>query len=158
MGVPINLKILKWCEAPNPNSRRRTTRQALYWEFGCSEMNWWKWNDVKRRETEENWPSFIFIWTTWMELGVLLLENEVPRWILKAWVWELYKLIYGIEMEQWFSDVIIMTTNVELYLKGRKVCTYKFLRQKFSRKLIFANFANLKKIHEIRENLLSGNL
>ena len=39
------------------------------------------------------------------------------------------------------------------YLKGRKVRVYNILRQKFSRKLIFANFANLKKIHEICENL-----
>ena len=30
-------------------------------------------------------------------------------------------------------------------LEGRKVRVYKFSRQKFSRKLIFANFANLKK-------------
>ena len=40
------------------------------------------------------------------------------------------------------------------YLKGRKVRVYKFLRQKFSRKLIFAN---LKKNREIRENLFSRN-
>ena len=40
---------------------------------------------------------------------------------------------------------------------GRKVCVYKFSREKFSRKLIFANFANLKKTGEIRENLFSRN-
>ena len=40
------------------------------------------------------------------------------------------------------------------YLKGRKLRVYKFSRQKFSRKLIFAN---LKKIREIRENLFSRN-
>ena len=54
------------------------------------------------------------------------------------------------------------------YLKARKVRVYKFSRQNFSQKLIFANFANLKKIcfrdifwkavfREILENMFSRN-
>ena len=62
--------------------------------------------------------------------------------------------------ENWFETIFHSSgyvTKAFSYLKGRKVRVYKFSRQKFSRKLIFANFANLKKIREIRENLFSRN-